>query len=208
MAAMKASRRDGGAAEAATAPNLEPESLRPADRHAHRAAIEFATGKHAGQSRKGSDLPYIVHPLETGALLARYYPGRSSLIAAGFLHDTLEDTATSRDELVACFGAETAGLVAAVTKRWWKPPWSLDVRDPDVVRLKAADCCSNIRATLVDLASEGPRVWSRFRGGERAKRDYYRKLTARISAALPDEPLVVRLGELAAMLEAEASLPR
>jgi (p)ppGpp synthase/HD superfamily hydrolase len=205
---MRASRPDVRAGEATTAPNLEPEVLRPADERAHRAAIEFATEKHAGQSRKGGDLPYIVHPLEAGALLARYYPGRSSLIAAGFLHDTLEDTATSRDELVACFGPETAALVAAVTRRWWKPPWSLDVRDPDVVRLKAADCCSNIRATLVDLDNEGPRVWSRFRGGERAKRDYYRKLTARISAALPGEPLVVRLVELAAMLEAEASRAR
>jgi (p)ppGpp synthase/HD superfamily hydrolase len=183
---------------------LEAEALSPADEATYAEAIAFARERHDGQLRRGSAAPYLVHPIETGALLARYCPDRPGLVTAGFLHDTLEDTRTSREELVATFGEEVTGLVVAVTRRWWQAPWSLDVRDPDVVRLKAADCASNIRATVVDLRREGPAVWRRFRGGERAKRDYYRRVTRTIGEALPNEPLTLRLLELARLLEAES----
>jgi len=182
---------------------LEADALSPADEATYAEAIAFARERHEGQLRKGSTAPYLVHPLETGALLARYWPDRSALVTAGFLHDTLEDTRTSREELAERFGEEVARLVVAVTRRWWRAPWSLDVRDPDVVRLKAADCASNIRATVVDLRRDGPGVWRRFGGGERAKRDYYRRLTRAIGETLPNEPLTLRLMELARLLEAE-----
>jgi (p)ppGpp synthase/HD superfamily hydrolase len=182
---------------------LAPESLTPEDRRSYAAAIAFADERHAGQLRKGTTEPYVVHPLEAAALLARYYPERRALVTAGFLHDTLEDTRTTSRELSDRFGPETARLVVAVTRRWWHAPWRLDVRDPDVVRLKAADCVSNIRATIVDLHRDGPSTWRRFAGGERAKRDYYRRLARAISAAIPGEPLAARLSELEAMLEAE-----
>jgi (p)ppGpp synthase/HD superfamily hydrolase len=182
---------------------LESEALSPVDGATYAEAIAFARERHDGQVRKGSTTPYVVHPLEAGALLAHYYPDRSSLVTAGFLHDTIEDTRTSRDELAERFGEEVARLVVAVTNRWWKAPWSMDARDPDTVRLKAADCASNIRATVVDLRREGPVVWRRFRGGERAKRDYYRRLTGQIGDALPNEPLTLRLMELARFLDAE-----
>jgi hypothetical protein len=182
---------------------LSPERLSAEDRRVYAAAIAFAEARHAGQLRKGTAEPYAVHPLEAGALLARCYPGRHGLVAAGFLHDTLEDTPATRKELAERFGDETARLVDAVTRRWWHAPWRLDVRDPDVVRLKAADCVSNIRATIVDLRRDGPATWRRFAGGERSKRDYYYRLTRAICTAIPDEPLAVRLSELEAMLEAE-----
>jgi (p)ppGpp synthase/HD superfamily hydrolase len=189
--------------ERAAADPLAREPLSPEDRRSYAAAIALAEERHAGQLRKGTAEPYLVHPLEAAALLARYYPERRALVTAGFLHDTLEDTRTTGRELADRFGAETAGLVAAVTRRWWHAPWRLDVRDPDVVRLKAADCVSNIRATIVDLRRDGPSTWRRFAGGERAKRDYYRRLARAISAAIPGEPLATRLSELEAMLEAE-----
>jgi (p)ppGpp synthase/HD superfamily hydrolase len=187
---------------------LMAEALSPADRAAYADAIDFATERHRGQCRKGSDLPYVGHPLEAGALLAHHYPDRPALVTAGFLHDTLEDTSATRDELRERFGEDVARLVGAVTQRWWKVPWSLDVRDPDVVRLKTADCISNIRATIVDLRRDGPVTWRRFNGGEKAKRDYYRRLTRSIVDALRDEPLVQRLLELARMLDAERPAPR
>jgi guanosine-3',5'-bis(diphosphate) 3'-pyrophosphohydrolase len=182
---------------------LEAEALSPADEATYAEAIAFARERHHGQLRRGSAAPYLVHPLEVGALLARYCPDRSGLVIAGFLHDTLEDTRTTRDELAERFGEEVGRLVVAVTRRWWRAPWSLDVRDPDIVRLKAADCASNIRATVVDLRRDGPVVWRRFRGGERAKRDYYRRLTRAIGETLPNELLILRLLELARLLEAE-----
>jgi hypothetical protein len=124
-------------------------------------------------------------------------------VTAGFLHDVLEDTATTSGEMDARFGVEVTRLVGAVTRHWWQAAWSLDVRDADKVRLKAADCTSNIRSTILDLRREGPIIWRRFRGGERTKRDYYHRLAATIGQALPAEPLVQRLVELARLLDAE-----
>ncbi len=180
---------------------LEPAALSPAEAAAHAEAIAFATERHAGQVRKGTSLPYIVHPLEVAAHLARAYPDRPALVTAGLLHDTLEDTATTREEIEARFGPEVARLVAAVTKRPFRAPWALDVRDPDVVRLKAADCVSNLRATLVDLRRDGPATFRRFRGGEAAKRAYYERLGRRIAETLPGDPLAERLGRLVRMLD-------
>jgi hypothetical protein len=182
---------------------LTSATLTPADEAAYAGAIDFATERHDGQLRKGTHIPYVVHPLEAAALLARHYPDRPALVTAGFLHDVLEDTSTTRQEMEARFGAEVTRLVLGATKRWWKAPWSLDVRDPDIVRLKAADCVSNIRVTLLDLRHGGPDVWDRFRGGEKVKRDYYHRLTVQIGEALPTEPLIQRLAALARLLETE-----
>jgi (p)ppGpp synthase/HD superfamily hydrolase len=187
---------------------LEPQALTAGDRARYARAIAFAEAAHDGQLRKGTDQPYAVHPLEVGALLAYHYPQRPALIVAGFLHDTIEDTHVRSGDLTQRFGPETARLVVAVTKRWYRAPWSLDVGDLDVVRLKAADGVSNIRATVVDLRVHGPQVWRRFRGGERAKRDYYRRLTHSIGEAIPAEPLALRLIELQRLLEAERPAAR
>ncbi len=184
---------------------LAPEILSESERSRFGRAIAFAEMAHRGQLRKGGQRPYLVHPLEAGALLAHNYPEREALINAGFLHDTLEDTNTRRKQLAELFGEETARLVDAVTKRWYRVPWSLDTADPDVVRLKAADCVSNIRDTIVDLREHGPVVWRRFRTSEASKRDYYRRLSRAIGEAIPGEPLAVRLVALNGLLEAEGS---
>lgn len=151
-------------------------------------ACTFATARHAGQRRMGSATPYIVHPAGVAQQLTRYYPECSELIAAGWLHDVLEDTATSEAELYAAFGPQVASLVVAVTKRRGTR-WQLDVRRHEVVRLKAADLLDNLSATADDLAQIGPAVWERFAGGEPRKRRYYSELTTEVSAVLGAEPL-------------------
>jgi (p)ppGpp synthase/HD superfamily hydrolase len=187
---------------------LAPTTLTAGERARYAEAIAFAEAAHHGQLRKGTEQPYAVHPLEVGALLARHYRDRAALVTAGFLHDTIEDTHVRREELAERFGEDTTRLVMAVTKRWYKAPWALDTTDADVVRLKAADCVSNIRATVVDLRAHGPAVWLRFNGGEKVKRDYYRRLTRAIAGAIPGEPLALRLIELNGLLEADRPAPR
>jgi GTP pyrophosphokinase len=80
-------------------------------------AIAFATSKHAGQTRKVSGLPYITHPLSVGYLVANYK--RSSrlveLLTACVLHDIIEDTDTTLDELAAQFSPFVASLVSELT---------------------------------------------------------------------------------------------
>ena len=77
-------------------------------------AFEFAYQLHKGQMRASGD-PYIAHPVAVAGLL-RSLGGDSAMIAAGFLHDVVEDTEVSADEIEAIFGAEVRHLVEGVTK--------------------------------------------------------------------------------------------
>lgn len=80
-------------------------------------ALEFAAEKHKAHRRKGGrDIPYINHPIAVATLLATVGGVTDpDVLAAAFLHDTVEDTDTTPDELVEYFGADIAGLVAEVT---------------------------------------------------------------------------------------------
>lgn len=80
-------------------------------------AVHFAADKHRDQRRKGEDaIPYINHPAEVAELLAKHTDGKDTiLILGGLLHDTVEDTETTFEELEREFGKEVADLVAEVT---------------------------------------------------------------------------------------------
>lgn len=81
-------------------------------------ALEFATKKHKGQMRKGAEKKeYITHPINVANLVKKYKVSHhiDSLIAAAYLHDTLEDTNTTYYELVENFGVEVASLVSELT---------------------------------------------------------------------------------------------
>ncbi|QBX06849.1 metal-dependent phosphohydrolase [Burkholderia phage BcepSaruman] len=76
-------------------------------------AIAFANEKHAGQVRRGSGDPYITHPLAVSYIVAAYKKSKKlpELLAAAILHDILEDTVTTFEELVARFGPLVASIV-------------------------------------------------------------------------------------------------
>src|SRR5882757_11163213 len=80
-------------------------------------AADYAACQHIAQRRKGETAePYINHLTEVAALLAEATNGEDVvLLLGGLLHDTLEDTATSYEDLVQRFGPEVAALVAEVT---------------------------------------------------------------------------------------------
>lgn len=77
-------------------------------------AYQYAKTKHTGQVRKNGD-PYLYHVLSTAYNLTLWHLDPAS-IQAGLLHDVLEDTPTTYEDLVKEFGEEVAGLVLAVTK--------------------------------------------------------------------------------------------
>lgn len=79
-----------------------------------RRAFDYACSKHEGQKRK-SGHPYIVHPRDVAITLAEYQVDPNTLIA-GLLHDIIEDTNTSYDEIKDKFGEEVADIVEGVTK--------------------------------------------------------------------------------------------
>src|SRR5262245_17323131 len=78
-------------------------------------ALAFAEKAHAGVCRKWTGEPYVRHVERVAARLAAV-GFRPEVVAAGLLHDTVENTAISNAELAAEFGAEVAALVAMVTK--------------------------------------------------------------------------------------------
>ncbi|MDD4388976.1 MAG: HD domain-containing protein, partial [Bacilli bacterium] len=78
-----------------------------------RDAYEVAKVKHEGQYRKSHD-PYIQHPLEVAYMLAELRVAPTTIMA-GLLHDVLEDTETSREELIEKFGIDVVNIVDGVT---------------------------------------------------------------------------------------------
>ena len=78
-------------------------------------AARFATKAHEGMLRKGGKMPYIYHPLEVALLVSRMTKDEE-VIAAGYLHDVLEDTAVTEEELEQAFGRRVLELVKAETE--------------------------------------------------------------------------------------------
>ncbi len=79
-------------------------------------ALHFAARKHAGQKRKDGMTPYINHPIAVAELLARIGKVEDvAILQAALLHDTVEDTDTSPEELEGVFGCEVRDLVMEVT---------------------------------------------------------------------------------------------
>lgn len=121
-------------------------------------AAEFAAHRHVGMARKGrGDEPYINHLAEVANLLATAMDGRDAeLIAAGWLHDTIEDTAVTQEELAQKFGERVADLVAEVTDDMRLPKSvrrELQIvhspaKSPSAKLIKIADKISNIRARI------------------------------------------------------------
>lgn len=75
-------------------------------------AIIFAVNAHRGQFRKGSDTPYILHPMEAAAIVGTM-TADDEVLAAAVLHDTVEDTGTTTEQIREQFGERVAALVSA-----------------------------------------------------------------------------------------------
>jgi (p)ppGpp synthase/HD superfamily hydrolase len=147
-------------------------------------AIETALKFHAGQFRKGADIPYAVHPLAVGMILAG--AGCSDeVIAAGILHDTLEDTSMTVDEVRNRFGREVASMVMACSEPDKSLPWEIRKQHtiasmknaPLEVRvIVCADKLHNLRTMAGELKKTGEDLWKRFNRGRTEQAWYYKSL--------------------------------
>ena len=140
------------------------------------AAVRFAAAAHAGQVRKGSELPYLTHPLAVMTILARAgWGGDADLLAAAALHDVPEDTAATPADLAAAFPPRVCALVAGMTERkrdaaGAERPWEarkaghrarLAAGPPALRALALADKLHNLRSLEADLAAD-PAAWGLF----------------------------------------------
>lgn len=82
----------------------------------YRAAARFAASAHSGQTRAGG-LPYISHPVRVANIVKKYKNSKEldALLSAAFLHDTVEDTDTTEEQLQKMFGDLVASLVKELT---------------------------------------------------------------------------------------------
>ncbi|WP_213286960.1 HD domain-containing protein [Bradyrhizobium sp. sGM-13] len=130
-------------------------------------AAEFAARCHTGMARKGrGNEPYVNHLAEVAHLLAVATDGADAeLVAAGWLHDTIEDTETTREELAEEFGARVADIVVEVTddmslpkdQRRQKQIVDAPHKSSEAKMIKIADKISNIRARVFPHPSETER---------------------------------------------------
>jgi len=162
-------------------------------------AIVFATEAHRGAFRKGTGIPYILHPLEAAAIAATITVDHE-VLAAAVLHDVIEDAGVTEAELREVFGSRVAELVSAESenKRADLPAgdtWRIRKQETldalreedrrDVKILVLADKLSNIRAIHRDFRALGEALWERFNMKDKDQIGwYYRSIAGALESEL------------------------
>lgn len=149
-------------------------------------AIQFASKAHEGACRKGTSLPYILHPLEAASIAAQITED-PEVIAAAALHDVVEDTSFTEKDIRILFGNRVANLVMFNTedKRRERPAsetWTmrkqetishLEQASDDEKIVAFADKLSNLRSMLMDYIREDELFWDRFEQKDPSKHVWY-----------------------------------
>ncbi len=150
-------------------------------------AIEMAAKAHEEQSRKGSNIPYIVHPFEV-AMILQENGGDTEMIVAGILHDTLEDTYVTPDNIRKKFGKVILDMVIGASEELQDrdtTPWkerkthTIEYVKNANIRVKLITCAdklSNIRSMIRDYNKDGENLWSKFSAPYQEQRWYYENL--------------------------------
>ena len=155
-------------------------------------SVIFAATAHQGAHRKGSQIPYLSHPIEAAAIASELTEDEE-LIAAAVLHDVVEDTPVTLEELEHYFGKRIATYVGYETenKRRDLPPeetwlvrkkemlqFLMERADRNAKILALADKLSNLRALDRDVVSVGDRVWERFHQKDKKMHGWLYRQTA------------------------------
>ena len=174
------------------------------------SAIKYAVDKHQGQLRKREGTPYILHPLESAAIANDLTKDENVLIAA-ILHDTVEDTDATIEEVREKFGDRVAELVASETedKRESLPPsetWEIrkkeslehlkNTTDPAVKILWLSDKLSNIRTIYQIYKKEGDEVWNNFHMKDPRKQEWYYRTIVEYLSDLKDTLAYIEYSQL------------
>jgi (p)ppGpp synthase/HD superfamily hydrolase len=174
----------------------------------YEAALILATREHRRQNRKGTDIPYITHPVHVSVILVRYGFPEPVTIAA-LLHDVVEDQDYSLQRIKETFGSTVAEMVDALSEQKRDQqggvrPWKVRKRESlerlgrastGAVAIKAADVLHNTQALAADLCREGPGIWDRFNSDPESSLRYYRDVADLARERLGDHPLVVELDD-------------
>ena len=160
-------------------------------------AIELAVNAHSGTKREGTDVPFILHPLEA-LTIASTLTLDEDVLCAAVLHDTVEDTAVTFRDLEREFGKRVALLVDAESDivfegKSREESWRLRKEEAidrlstaanDVKIVALADKLSNIRAIYRDYLAIGDEVWDLFCVKDKASHEWHFRGLARAFKSL------------------------
>jgi (p)ppGpp synthase/HD superfamily hydrolase len=183
-----------------------------------RSALEQARADHAGQVRNGSGgMPYVEHPMQVAALLDEQGYGDEKVLAAALLHDVVEDSETTLDELREKFGGEVSGLVGAMTddediddyrERKAEHRERMAAAPVEAMAIYGADKLTNSLTLRAAYAEEGDAVRDEFKVPLELKLEIWEKDLELLREKAPELPFLDELAEelsrLRACLEAPA----
>lgn len=172
---------------------------KPLDTRLLDRAIVFAVQAHAGTERRGKGFPYIVHPMEAVGIVATM-TNDQELLAAAALHDTIEDTDTTIEQIKSEFGDRVAALVASESEdrkdgiskeeSWHARKQAVIERlanaplDSKIVAL--GDKLSNMRAIARDYATQGDDLWKLFNTKDPKEHEWHYRGLAKSLSELRD----------------------
>ena len=163
-------------------------------------AIEFASRAHDGMIRKKDKTPYILHPLEAAVIVGSMTDNRD-VISAAVLHDVVEDTSITIEEIEENFGSRVRALVESETedKRADLPPedtWRIrkeeslqelaNSGDTDVLMLWIGDKLSNMRSFYRIWKAEGESMWQSFNQKDPSQQKWYYTTIAELTSSLKE----------------------
>lgn len=157
-------------------------------------AAKFAAEVHEGKLRKGTLVPYIVHPLETAVIVSGITEDEE-VISAALLHDVIEDAGVTYGFLKEKFGARVADLVQAESEdksRSWTERKAATIQhlakaSRDIKIICLGDKVSNLRSTASDRITKGEAVWQKFREKDKKKHEWYYRGILEMLEELKDE---------------------
>jgi (p)ppGpp synthase/HD superfamily hydrolase len=180
-------------------------------------ALGLAYELHAGQTRKGSGVPYFGHLLGVTSIVIETGSSEDEAIAA-LLHDAAEDQGGREtiERIRAEFGDDVAEVVESCSDSLGdpKPPWTerkrtylehLEEASASALKVSLADKLHNARTIVVDYRDVGEELWERFNADRDQVLAYYRALAATFSRLTPGAlatELAVTVGELDALVAA------
>lgn len=148
-------------------------------------AISFATIAHRRQKRKGSKLPYIIHPYSM-ALYLQSKGCKQEVIIAALFHDILEDTIVGEKKIKEQFGAEVLAIVKACTENkilsWQKRKLEsfekYEHASEEILLVSMTDKMHNMFSILEDYPIFGEKIWNKFSKQKSDYNWYYSKLNS------------------------------
>lgn len=158
-------------------------------------AIQVAAKAHDQQYRKSTGTPYISHPFSVGMYLLK--AGCSEqVVAAGILHDVVEDTDLSIEQIIELFGSEVATIVEGCsepdkTQSWEKrKQHTIDFLREASLEIKLVACADklhNVKSILEEQQRVGEKVWESFKRGREKQAWYYTGIWESLTHNLPNQ---------------------